>query len=521
MFMKKESKDVVDDSDDAKHSVPTNQDTNQGEDFVMIDPCDLVECDHGDTSISLQNNDLGEIFECYVPSVQLTSTFLVRQFNSLYIEGKSFPRRFLLLTNYNIYGTKLLVTHISDSPCCNHSFVSIRVVPTVKTNTLKHRGIVDLRELCWHFAMGRQKAFVPRKLFQLEHVRQARVADIHYIWKCLLNEPPSTTMIAREGCNDFVDVCPLCSTCIEKCTYLVACNHKVCDSCWVDYLKTEIIAAVHIECPMFGCNEKLDLVTLFCFAENNLLVSYILKLVADYTLYSKKIKRCPSIKCQSFALSNYTLSEEKKGFSPDIPIVLCDCTLNWCFECQQTEHWPASCTANHALEVLRKSEIGLLYAAKGFSYELSETFRPCPRCHVLIEHGEGCDQMTCVCGGTFCWCCLGSWNDCRLRTTTSAKLKVFSNRGSRAEKIQRRAIHFKIIAEEMMSNHKETKHNIPLALIYQSYQVLANLSAALAVCEARNSRRAYIRNISAVEGRLLKLKTALDKNETWGIILKS
>ncbi|KAH3877087.1 hypothetical protein DPMN_000944 [Dreissena polymorpha] len=40
----------------------------------------------------------------------------------------------------------------------------------------------------------------------------------------------------------------------------------------------------------------------------------------------------------------------------------------------------------------------------------SPAIRACPGCWILIEHNEGCNQMTCRCGQKFCFLCLKTAN---------------------------------------------------------------------------------------------------------------
>lgn len=39
----------------------------------------------------------------------------------------------------------------------------------------------------------------------------------------------------------------------------------------------------------------------------------------------------------------------------------------------------------------------------------SRKWQRCPRCHQMIEKSEGCNHMTCRCGGQFCYKCGGLW----------------------------------------------------------------------------------------------------------------
>lgn len=45
---------------------------------------------------------------------------------------------------------------------------------------------------------------------------------------------------------------------------------------------------------------------------------------------------------------------------------------------------------------------------------LKSNARPCPDCHVIVSHSEGCDQMMCICGARFCYKC--GYKKCQCRS---------------------------------------------------------------------------------------------------------
>jgi ariadne-1 len=85
--------------------------------------------------------------------------------------------------------------------------------------------------------------------------------------------------------------------------------------------------------------------------------------------------------------------------------VACRCGMEFCFQCYQESHSPATCKD---LE---------LWAQK--CQDQSETAhwiiantRRCPKCNVRIEKNQGCNHMTCTsCKHEFCWVCDGVWRD--------------------------------------------------------------------------------------------------------------
>lgn len=41
-----------------------------------------------------------------------------------------------------------------------------------------------------------------------------------------------------------------------------------------------------------------------------------------------------------------------------------------------------------------------------------KNFKQCPKCRRWVEKTQGCDHMTCRCGGEFCYKCGGPYRNC-------------------------------------------------------------------------------------------------------------
>ncbi|RKP32796.1 hypothetical protein METBISCDRAFT_25367 [Metschnikowia bicuspidata] len=93
-----------------------------------------------------------------------------------------------------------------------------------------------------------------------------------------------------------------------------------------------------------------------------------------------------------------TCSQLKK-----VPIVLCNKSHEFCFNCQYENHLPLPC------------ELASRWITK--CSDDSETLnwlqvntQSCPKCHALIEKNGGCNHITCKkCAHEFCWICFGDW----------------------------------------------------------------------------------------------------------------
>ncbi|TPX18440.1 uncharacterized protein E0L32_011625, partial [Thyridium curvatum] len=65
-----------------------------------------------------------------------------------------------------------------------------------------------------------------------------------------------------------------------------------------------------------------------------------------------------------------------------------------------------------------------------------EGWRRCPRCGVLVEHGEACQHMTCRCGGEFCYVCGAAWRSCACSMEDLRELK----RRVAAQRVERESL---------------------------------------------------------------------------------
>jgi hypothetical protein len=147
-----------------------------------------------------------------------------------------------------------------------------------------------------------------------------------------------------------------CMICLEKATAqsypLCNCEHsyQICDDCGVQYLIHQINAGSYpIQCPHPSCR----------------------KLVAD--TYIESLITDPSV-----------LKDFKN---------LCkrDKNQKYCRKCRETEHLGPCKRINKKFAAVAKSN----------------GFQRCPKCRRWIDKNGGCNNMSCVCGNTFCYGCGG------------------------------------------------------------------------------------------------------------------
>ena len=197
-------------------------------------------------------------------------------------------------------------------------------------------------------------------------------------------------------------ICGNCSEEKESFTTLIQCGHSFCDQCFIKYIEVESKKPI-VCCMQYQCSTPIDAVTALNFMEPSLFslkiftwkgLNFILK---DENL----IKECPTPKCYGRAFKSIDKDVTDKN---DLQVQCGFCKKKWCFECQQSPHWPLSCDiAKLYKEYKFKKDEETLFTAYDLKH-LRQCLRRCPSCAVLIEKNGGCESMFCIrCQRPFNW----------------------------------------------------------------------------------------------------------------------
>jgi ariadne-1 len=185
----------------------------------------------------------------------------------------------------------------------------------------------------------------------------------------------------------------------------LSCNHKLCTSCWKDYLKLHINMwnhrqALSTKCPQQNCNLTLpeNFVKNFLTQSPSVLKSFQIIIRKNFIHFNQDIKCCPNYDCEVLIKC-----ESKSNKEISCP----NCSTNFCNKCLKEGHRPCQC------EMIKTWENKNLSEREVLSKVVPNT-KPCPKCKLFIEKSQGCDHMTCRieargCGYEFCWICLKNW----------------------------------------------------------------------------------------------------------------
>ena len=261
-----------------------------------------------------------------------------------------------------------------------------------------------------------------------------------------------------------------CGICFEDLTNLSAdepmmqlekCLHSFCRNCWVSYLNQKAIEqTLIITCPGHGCKETVDMVTLLSMLQHNLVKLCLKNTFEQFLAMKHDWQWCPG--CDRVANCPGYLPLETPSKVCDTPVLKCSCSKMWCFECQETQHWPMNCEDMKRYKVIFQSEAARIFDEFGQIYQTIVAVKHCPFCRTPINKNGGCSNMVCRCNRAFCWrctrpnCTASNCKEIQLKTITFTSADSLGDQ-SRNKGIKR-ALKFSYMKKEL--NRRKTKLGI-------------------------------------------------------------
>ncbi|MCQ2820859.1 MAG: E3 ubiquitin protein ligase [archaeon] len=181
--------------------------------------------------------------------------------------------------------------------------------------------------------------------------------------------------------------------------YQSTCGHFFCDKCIKTYITTKIIngQVLDIKCLMGGCPKRFTDEEIEYYTDKELFAKY--KKFRNHQIKLNNPERnyvqCPFPDCEEL-VDVTDIIEEDEG-DDDEEFITCDKGHTFCLRCRQLgRHGKGDCKKkNELLEQIQHLN------------KNGRNFKQCPRCKVIIEKNEGCNQMHCInCNYNFCWLCL-------------------------------------------------------------------------------------------------------------------
>ena len=304
-------------------------------------------------------------------------------------------------------------------------------------------------------------------------------------------------------------MCRNCSEEKDSFTTLIQCGHSFCDQCFKDYI--EVSSKKLLVCCMeYQCPNPIDEVTALSFMEPS---SKSLKLFTwkglDFILKDDHIiKECPTPGCQGKAFKATTDKETVNGTKKekDFQVQCGFCKTRWCFECQQTTHWPLSCNIAEMYREHKSDVNESLFKVKDLRY-LKHVLKRCPTCAVIIEKNGGCENV-------FCTQCRRHFNWNKALTKVDVTKFLFDT----ATKASMRIIRvFSVTNREAISEAYENGKNKDVRESNQAFynlmlkvnDILESLHVLTRVTHSRYQRRKLVLHLELLKSWMAEGKTLL------------
>lgn len=216
---------------------------------------------------------------------------------------------------------------------------------------------------------------------------------------------PLDTIMTEETFDTKLPTGMFCSICFEELenqsgTALVSCQHWFCDSCWKEYIYTEIDRGqLNLVCPEYDCKRPVDAGTLISLVNIRDVLRHA-KHQHDTQVEVKTVTRwCPNVKCGRVVEVNTESAE----------FAQCVCGHKFCLQCSGQPHWPASCDTVQSYNNKLRSTGDISLLPDEFNKPCQVNGKNCPHCKRFVEKNGGCPYMYCACGSAFCWGCGQAW----------------------------------------------------------------------------------------------------------------
>ena len=192
-----------------------------------------------------------------------------------------------------------------------------------------------------------------------------------------------------------------CPICFNEVAYpeVLECGHVYCPGCLSDYLTS---AADNKTFPIVcmgnegACRIPIALPLLRSFLPYSTFKQLIEAAVTSYVERNPaEIRYCKTPDCRQ----TYRPDPERTG----VRLVCPSCFVTGCSSCG-VDHENMTCREYHIQHDQEEQE--------RLNNELAANsgFKKCPRCAVWIEKNGGCNRVSCRCGATMCWICLGDFS---------------------------------------------------------------------------------------------------------------
>ena len=198
--------------------------------------------------------------------------------------------------------------------------------------------------------------------------------------------------------------CHECQLCCEeyppnKFVFLESCFHWFCHDCMKSSLDVCLKNGKKMSCPFAGCSCEILPHTMKNVCSNEKITQYeeqLTKLLIRKE--GEDLFICP--------FCDQTILVTEDLFKNPTPIHCCACQRTFCSHCMEPNH-VGSCRILKSAEYYTSS----IYKDYLLTQSMMKKMKRCPKCMNIIVKIYGCDYVVCVCGASFCYNCLQTWDN--------------------------------------------------------------------------------------------------------------
>ncbi|CAH2077281.1 unnamed protein product [Thlaspi arvense] len=229
--------------------------------------------------------------------------------------------------------------------------------------------------------------------------------DIISVYKLAKDAIASQTRWCEGDTNTELESCPVCYAYVSPHDKFEVrgCFHRICVTCMRERVSPKLIRENTLTCPYADCEEELVPEDCRGIADDDVITLMIHSKKEREIPVSERVY-CPNPSC-SLLMSDRELIRHAPGSSIDprqsAARKCTECGLSFCKNCHVPWHHKKTCDEFKNSESYLKSEAALFE-----SLVKTEGWRKCSKCETIVQHGGGCQQMTCThCKHEFCYTC--------------------------------------------------------------------------------------------------------------------
>lgn len=173
-----------------------------------------------------------------------------------------------------------------------------------------------------------------------------------------------------------------------------SCGHRFCKECWTGHVLVQIAEGKsrNLACMAHRCGSVVASELVYQLELPRAKFDQYERAMLDtYVDDNPCVKWCPGKPFCGHAIELNSSVSAKLDCE-------CKCEELFCFSCGDASHCPVPC--EWAVEWKKRWEM-----ESETSIYIANQCKPCSSCRKVIQKGEGCNHVTCICGQSMCWLC--------------------------------------------------------------------------------------------------------------------